>query len=229
MRYRLFTPEFVIYRNLNGYDLAEDVRLGPDLSLGGSAALKAIGSENNFYRASAGAAWTLGLLGDGFVRAAGGVSTRLDSDEFIDNVISSTLKVATPHIAGGARVVAQANLGVRLRERGNGRFTIGGNSGLRGYVISEFSGQKRLITNFEVRSVPLRLLFARVVAVAFWDMAHAADTLGELKMKHGVGAGIRYLVPQLQPIVFRFDWAIPLQGASAGFPGRFSAGVAQTF
>jgi hypothetical protein len=229
VRYRLFTPDFVVYRNLNGYDLAEDVRLGPDLAIGTSAALKVIGSEENFYRANIGAAWTIGLLGDGFIRASGGASTRLDDGHFIDNVFSSTGKVATPHIAGAARLVAQANLSVRLRERGNGRFTVGGNSGLRGYQIFEFSGQKRVITNVELRSVPLRLLFARVGVVAFWDMAHAADTLGELKMKHGLGAGLRYLIPQLQPIVFRFDYAIPLQGPSAGFPGRFSAGVAQTF
>ncbi len=229
VRYRLFTPEFVVYRNLNGYDLAEDVRLGPDLSIGTSAALEVIGSEKNFYRASAGAGWTLDLLGDGFMRLSGGASTRLDTGEFIDNVFSTNSKVATPHIAGVARLVAQANLGVRLRERGNGRFTVGGDSGLRGYQIAEFSGQKRLITNVELRSVPLRLLFARVGAVAFWDMADAADRLGELEMKHGVGVGLRYLIPQLQPIVFRFDWAIPLQGPSAGFPGRFSAGVAQTF
>jgi hypothetical protein len=48
-------------------------------------------------------------------------------------------------------------------------------------------------------------------------------------MKHSVGTGIRYLVPMLQPFVFRLDWAVPLQGPSAGFPGRFSAGVAQVF
>ncbi len=229
VRYRLFTPDFVVYRNLNGYDLAEDVRLGPDLSIGSSAALKAIGSEVNFYRANIGAAYTLGLRGDGFIKGSGGASTRLDSGELIDNVISTSVKVATPRVANLARLVARANLGVRLRERGNGRFTVGGSNGLRGYLISEFSGQKRLITNVEVRSMPLHLLFARVGALAFWDMAHAADTLGELKMKHGVGLGLRYLIPQLQPIVFRLDWAIPLQGSSAGFPGRFSAGVAQTY
>jgi hypothetical protein len=229
VRYRLFTPEFVVFRNLNGYDLAEDVRLGPDLSIGTSAALQVIGSEENFYNASVGAAWTLGLLGDGFIKASGGAGTRLDAGHFVDNTFSSALKVATPHIADTARLVAQAHLAVRLRERGNGRFTVGGDSGLRGYLISEFSGQKRVITNVELRSVPLRLLFARVGVVAFWDMADAADRLGELKMKHGVGAGLRYLIPQLQPIVFRFDYAVPLQGDSAGFPGRFSAGVAQTF
>jgi hypothetical protein len=229
VRYRLFTPRFVVYRNLNSYDLAEDVRLGPDVSAGASASLKFIGSEANFYRANIGAAWTFDLMGDGFFKASGGASTRLQNKELIDNVFSGTLKVATPRIADAIRVVAQGNLGVRLRERGNGRFTVGGSNGLRGYLISEFSGQKRLITNFEVRSMPLKVLFARVGGLVFWDMAHSADRLDELKLKHGVGFGVRYLVPQLQPIVFRLDWAFPLQGTAAGWPGRVSAGVAQTF
>lgn len=229
LQYRLFTPHFVVYRNLNSYDLAEDVRLGPDFSVGVASALKAIGSEANFYRGNIRAAWTFGLLGNGFIRASGGVSTRLQDAEFIDNVISSSLKVAAPPLADAFRLVAQASLGVRLRERGNGRFTVGGSNGLRGYQIFEFSGQKRVVTNVELRSMPLRLLFARVGGLLFWDMAHAANRLGELQMKHGVGFGLRYLIPQLQPIVFSLDWAFPLQGTAAGWPGRVSAGVAQTF
>ncbi len=229
VRYRLFTPKFVVYRNLDSYDLSEDIRLGPEVTAGASAALKALGSESNFYEGNLGAAWTFDLAEDGFVRASAGVSSRLQSGELIDNHLSTSLKVATPRLGNVLRLVAKAKLGVRLRERGNGTFFLGGGNGLRGYVISEFEGQKQLLTNVELRSKPVRLLFARVGGLLFWDMGHAADRLGDLRLKHGVGMGLRYLVPQLQPIVFRIDWAIPLQGQSAGFPGRVSAGVAQAF
>jgi hypothetical protein len=228
-RYRLFTPKFVMYRNLNSFDLTEDVRLGPDISVGISLALKPIGSENSFYQPDASASYVLDLAGDGFVRVATSASSRIQDGESVDNLSRSSIKIATPRVADTFRVVAQADLGLRLRERGNGRFRIGGTNGLRGYQILEFTGQKQLLTNFEVRSMPLKFLFARAGGLLFWDMGHAADRLEQLRMKHSVGFGLRTLVPQLQPIVFRFDWAFPLQGASAGFPGRISAGVAQVF
>jgi len=228
-RYRLFTPKFVIYHNLNTFDLAEDVRLGPDLSAGLSLALTPIGSETTFYQPDVSASYVFDIAEDGFVRGAASASSRIESGELIDNILRTSLKVATPSVARSFRVVAKANLGVRLRERGNGRFILGGNSGLRGYLISQFSGQKEFISNVEVRSLPVRILFARAGGLVFWDMGHTADRLSELRMKHSVGIGLRTLVPQLQPIVFRFDWAFPLQDASAGFPGRISAGVAQVF
>jgi hypothetical protein len=228
-RYRVFTPEYKTYRNFNSYDLAEDIKLGPDFSVAASSALRAIGSESNFYQASMTASWTFSLLGDGFVVGSTGGATRLQDSHFIDNSLSTNFKLASPRIANAFRVVARTHVGLRYRERGNARYTLGGSNGLRGYQISEFSGQKRVLTNLEFRSMPIRVLFARFGAVAFWDMGHAANRLEELRMKHGVGFGIRYLVPQLQPIVFRLDWAFPLQGPSAGFPGRLSAGVAQVF
>ena len=228
-RYGLFTPTFIVYRNLNGFDLAEDVRLGPDVSVGLSVALAPLGSETTFYRPDVSASYVLDLAEDGFVRASAGASSRLEKGEFIDNLVEADLKIASPRVANLFRVVAKAGLGIRLRERGNGRFRLGGNNGLRGYLISEFSGQKQLLTNLEVRSMPMRILFARVGALAFWDMGHTADRLADLRMKHSVGVGFRSLVPQLQPIVFRLDWAFPLQEASFGFPGRISAGVAQVF
>lgn len=229
LQYRLFTPDFVVYRNLNSFDLAEDVRLGPEVTAGISTAMKAIGSQRNFVEGNIGAAWTLDIKEDGFVRAAIGAETRSQNGEFIDNFFSSSFKIAAPRIANSFRIIGKANLKVRLREKGNAFFLLGGDSGLRGYVISEFEGQKQFLTNLEIRSMPAKVGFGRVGVLAFWDMGHAADKIGDLQLKHGVGIGLRTLVPQLQPFVFRFDWAFPLESENAGFPGRFSAGVAQVF
>jgi len=229
LQYRLFTPDFVVYRNLNSFDLAEDVRLGPELTAGVSTSLKAIGSQRNFYNGSLGAAWTLDLAEDGFVRGAAGATTRLQKGELIDNFLSGSIQVATPQIANIFRLVGKVNLKARIREKGNAFFQLGGDSGLRGYIISEFEGQKQFLTNVEIRSMPTKIGPIRAGVLAFWDMGHAADRLANLKLKHGVGLGLRYLIPQLQPIVFRFDWAFPLESENAGFPGRFSAGVSQVF
>lgn len=227
--YRLFTPDFVIYRNLNSFDLAEDIRLGPDVNVGVSVALKALGSEVNFVSPDFSASYVHDLGGDGFARIATSASSRIQDGEAVDNISQSAIKIASPRIADLLRIVGQVDLGIRLRERGNGRFRLGGENGLRGYLINEFSGQKQLLTNLEVRSMPLRFLFMRAGGLVFWDMGHTADRLEQLSMKHSVGFGLRTLVPQLQPIVFRFDWAFPLAEPSGGFPGRISAGVAQVF
>ncbi|MBL4632715.1 MAG: BamA/TamA family outer membrane protein [Kofleriaceae bacterium] len=229
LQYRLFTPDFVVYRNLNSFDLAEDVRLGPELTAGVSTSLKAIGSQRNFYNGSLGAAWTVDIAEDGFVRGSAGVTTRLQGGELIDNFLSGSVKVAVPSVANIFRLVAKVNLKARIREKGNAFFQLGGDSGLRGYVISEFQGQKQFLTNVELRSTPAKIGPIRAGVLAFWDMGHVADRLSELTLKHGVGLGLRSLIPQLQPIVFRFDWAFPLESDNAGFPGRFSAGVSQVF
>ncbi len=228
-RYRLFTPDFVIYRNLSSFDLAEDVRLGPDIDMGLSFALKPLGSEVNFTQPDITASYVFDLGGDGFVKASTSASSRFQDGDFLDNLSTTSLKVATPRIANSVRVVGKAHLGILLRERGNARFRLGGDNGLRGYLINEFSGQKQFLSNLEIRSMPLRVLFMRAGGLVFWDMGHTADRLEQLNMKHSVGFGLRTLVPQLQPIVFRFDWAFPLEESYAGFPGRISAGVAQVF
>ena len=75
--------------------------------------------------------------------------------------------------------------------------------------------------------------FSRAGAVLFYDVGDAADCYrgcpNDLVLHQDVGVGGRMLLPQLQPYVFRFDWAIPLTGPTAGFPGRFIAGVNQVF
>ncbi|HEU5057866.1 MAG TPA: hypothetical protein VFU21_15145, partial [Kofleriaceae bacterium] len=87
--------------------------------------------------------------------------------------------------------------------------------------------------NVELRTLPLKVLFTRAGGILFWDFGHAADCYAgcetPLRLHHDVGIGIRALIPQLQPYVLRLDWAIPLTGTTAGFPGRIVAGVQQVF
>ena len=229
LRYSMFEPDYVVYRNLDSYDLAEDMRAGPSANAEVGFALKPIGSEYNFVNLSASASWTLDIRDDGFFRVGSGAGGRLQDGELIDNVVSGSLSAATPAVANLFRVVGQARAAFRLRESGNQFYVLGGDNGLRGYQIGAFAGERRVLTNLEVRTMPMKILFTRVGGLVFWDMGHAADRVSNLRMHHDVGIGLRSLVPQLQPFVFRFDWAIPMTGSTQGFPGRFSAGVAQAF
>lgn len=235
LRYNLFTPVFATYRNVDTFDLPEEVRLGPDLRAEVAVARRLLGSEEDFARLAAGLSWTWGLGGGGFARAALESGSRVQDGDLIDRQITAALVAASPVLWGALRVVGRADADACIPNRQSAaeeqicRFVIGGETGLRGYRIGDFAGNKRVRANLEVRSMPVRVWFSRVGALAFWDAGHAADAFDDLRVHHDVGAGLRMLIPQLQPAVFRFDWAVPLTGDTAGLPGRFIAGAEQVF
>jgi len=240
-RYALSTSRFVSFHDIDTYDLSEDARLGPDASVEIDQALRAIGSDANFTTGQVAAGYTLGLGGDGFLRVAAGASGRLQGGDLIDSRLEAQSKLATP-ARFHARLVARVSVSALVDDRGNHFLTLGGRDGLRGYAINQFIGQTRIIGNLEVRTLPTRIWFARLGALAFWDVGHADGTAGEvgdlgavadafrgMHVRHDVGVGIRFLIPQLSPLVYRFDWAFPLVGPNQTFPGRFTAGVDQAF
>src|SRR5262249_33806630 len=159
--------------------------------------------------------------GDGILNLAGSVSGRLESTgSLIDNSVNGAIFLAVPSIAGLVRPVLRASLAARINEQGNRFITLGGDSGLRAYPISEFSGQVAAIGSVELRSRPVKIFISKVGALLFYDVGHAAANLDSLDFQHDIGIGIRGLIPEAQPTVFRFDYAFPLTGRSF-FPGRF--------
>lgn len=232
--YRLFTPDFRAYRDLDTFDLREDVRLGPHLELRVSGASELFGSENDFVGLAAAAGWAVAFARTGYARLSVGWSGRLE-DRLIDRQLGTSVGVATPHLFRFLRLVAGARLSVQTDDTQNRFYTIGGNEGLRGYAIGAFIGGYRTssaaetLAHLEARTRPLPLWSLRAGAVAFWDAGHAADTVEDLRLHHDVGVGLRLLIPQLDPYVMRVDWALPLTGPTAGFPGRFSLGFKQVF
>ena len=231
--YGMFTPTFKTLRNVNTYELAEDTRLGPDFDVSYSVGLELLGSDANFQRGSWSLGWAFPWCRDGVVRPAIGMSTRyqdIDSDgdrEFIDNTASATIRMITPTYKW-ARLVALATVATRWNDASNRFFTIGSDSGLRGFLVNEFSGQRLARAQFEVRSTPRPLWVLRVGAVLFYDVGSAADTFKEMRLHHDVGAGFRMLIPQTARDLFRFDFAVPLDGIAAG-KVRFIAGFESAF
>jgi hypothetical protein len=228
LRYTMFLRRFAVYRNIDSYDLAEDVRLGPEIESKVAVGRELIGSDVDFATGSLGAGWTFDLAGDGFARVSAGASVRRAGGAYSDRVVSGTVASVSPALYG-VRLIARGNVSARIRDTNNQFFFVGGNTGLRGYPIGFFRGDRQVVGNLELRTGPERLLFTRVGGVVFWDVGHAADRFEEITLHHDVGIGLRALVPQLQPFVFRFDWAVPLTGVTAGLPGRFTAGVQQAF
>ncbi|MDX2087947.1 MAG: hypothetical protein SFX73_08860 [Kofleriaceae bacterium] len=235
--YALFTPRFRTRRNVQTYDLAEDLRLGPDLDISYGVGLKALGSTSNFQRGGISAGYTLPWCKDGSARLSGSLSSRLQNGEFFDNAATLNARIVTPtrcdsgDIRGGAqaaRLVIESTLGSRSNNLSPTLLTIGSDNGLRGYNINEFFGQRLFGTQAELRTYPIPVWVFRAGAVVFYEFGGAADTFKELELHHDVGFGIRALTPQTSRELFRFDLAFPMDGPDRGKP-KFSAGFQQEF
>ena len=225
--YALFTPRYRTRSNVSTYDLAEDLRLGPDLEASAGFGLKLLGSDDNFQRGGLGGGYTLPIARDGSIRVGAAYSTRYQDGEFRDNGASVSMRLVTPNLRY-ARVIMESTLGTRWNERRRGFFTIGSDNGLRGFGINQFFGERVFGTQIEARSIPTSLWVLRLGGVVFYEVGGAADTLKNLQLHQDAGVGFRMLLPQTSRELFRFDLAFPLDGSQAGRP-KFSAGFQSEF
>jgi hypothetical protein len=217
LEYSFFRADFHTVRNVDSFDLAEDLRLGPNASIGVQQSLELLGSDVNFTRPSASAGWTFPWSRDGFVRLSAGGQLRIQYDDTvgrvraIDNTATAQVRAATPSL-GYFRVVAQTHVETRWNDTQNAFYTLGSDSGLRGYDIGQFIGSRRVVGQIEARSIPYPLWVLRLGAVAFYEIGGAAVSFHEMALHHDVGVGLRMLIPQTARDLFRFDFAKPLDG-----------------
>ena len=228
--YGLFTPKFRTLRNVATFDLAEDVRFGPDLDISYGVGLEALGGDANFQRGTASLAWTFPWCRDGFVRGSISASTRRQDGRWIDNTATGSVRAVSPTY-GYARAVALVTAATRWDDASNRFFTNGSDDGLRGFSINEFSGQRLLRGNLEVRSLPYPVWVFRVGGVLFYDVGGAEDTFKRMQVHHDVGIGFRALIPQTSRELFRFDLAFPLDDGvrTRRFSPAFIAGFESAF
>jgi hypothetical protein len=228
IEYSMFTPSYRTLRNVSAFDLAEDLRDGPSVDIVIGQGLKALGSDNNFQRASTSLGWTIPWTRDGFVTLTGSAAGRYQAGDLIDATASGSVRFATPPIRGFARLLAQSTISTRFHDTQNQFFAIGSDTGLRGFAINQFTGQRFFDTQLEVRTLPYPIWVFRIGAVAFYDLGDAADTFARMHLHQDAGIGLRALVPQLSSQLYKFDFAIPFDGASRGTL-RFLAGFGSEF
>ncbi len=228
-RYRIFTPNFHTYRNINTYDLPEYQQVGPDATAELSLASELIGSTASFARYRVEVGWTVDLAGLSFARLSLGVSGRYTQRNLADLRRDLSAFVATPSLGGYGRLILATSFTLQTEVEDNERFVIGGDTGLRGYTVGAFRGTSFFRANVEWRSAPQPIYFLRAGLVAFTDVGHAADDIDELSARANVGFGIRMLAPQAAEDLYRIDWAFATRGPGRGFPGRLSIGFRQAF
>lgn len=215
LQYHLY---FNTWRSLLDFDtlgLQENYRQGPDLYLRVQAAPRFLGSSRNLIRSHAGTSWTVAPAG-GLFRAYAAAAVDIDLDEAVvsDARLQAGFRVATPRLGPASfkvgRFVYDATGIYRPRNYLNTRVAIGGSGRLRGYPTGFFVGEEFMAANLEFRSRPIQLWTVQLAATAFYDVGDAFDGWNQWRPKHGAGAGLRLLFPQLGRSVIRADWGFAL-------------------
>lgn len=232
LQYDAFTPRYRTYRNLDTFDLGEDKRLGPSVTLKAGQASTLLGSEQDFFLWKSEAHVNTALLG-GFQNIGASWEGRRYGYGPRDELVTGQVIAASPVLAQKLRIVTLAMGGFMVHNVHRDFVYVGAIEGLRGYRVNEFNGYAYYHAHLEVRSMALPIASLRVGALAFADAGHAAMRLEDLAFYSDAGIGLRLLIPQLNAEVLRCDWALNFRavagGIPAGWPGRISCGSRQVF
>jgi hypothetical protein len=235
LQYEAFTPRYRSYRNLDTFDLGEDNRLGPWLTLKLGRASTLLGSERDFYAFLTELRINL-ALGGGFQSLDASWEGRAYTEGWRDQLVKANLYAATPILARAIRIVAHGELAYMADNIHRAEDVVGLIQGLRGYQVNAFFGYDHYVAQLEVRSLPIAVKSLRLGGLMFADAGHAAKTWQALQFYGDAGVGLRLLIPQLGSEVLRCDWAFPFRSyetkngtINAGWPGRLSCGYHQVF
>ena len=232
LRYEIFTPRYLVLRDLDTFDLRENRRLGPSLRTRVAQGLPALGATFSAVSLAAVASYAAAPAGSYMsISATAQARYRFDESRWIDQIGNVTVFAASPVIDRLFRLVVGGQVNSQRANTSNTPFVLGGSNGLRGYAVNEFIGTSEMVAHIELRTVPLAIWSQRFGGVLFYDVGDAAPSFADLDLHNDVGIGLRWLIPQLNSTVIRFDWAVPLQDGPVTRvgAGRLSAGFEQAF
>jgi hypothetical protein len=237
VQYDAFTPRYRTYRDLDSYDLGEDQRIGPWLTLKLGRASTLLGSDRDFFTFKTEAHVNL-ALGDGFQSVGISWESRRYAEGWLDQLVKGNLAAYSPVLGHALRLVASGKVGHMIDNVHRDLVYIGTLEGLRGYPVDAFGGYNYYVAHLEARSVALPVWSLRLGALVFADAGNASYRWQGLGLYSDAGLGLRLLIPQLNPEPIRCDWAFPMQTyrdsqglpvVEAGWPGRLSCGFRQAF
>jgi hypothetical protein len=231
VQYSLYTPRFAVYRDLNTFDLRENATLGPSLVARIAYGSPELGADFRAIPMQAAVGWVV-APGGGLGSIGLSAAARLRDGALIDQRYTAKVYFASPIWKRAVRLVVLGVSDTLRNDTQRSVFSLGGDSGLRGYAIGDFFGTSELVGHVELRTVPAAIFSQRFGGLLFYDVGDAAPSFSQMLAKHDFGLGLRWLIPQLNSTVIRIDWAFATQSTTltrAGFPGRFSAGFQQLF
>lgn len=246
--YRSYSPRYVRLRNIRGFALTEDYRLGHDLRAELRTAANLASVDQSFVTVIAEAEYAWYVGGD-LLRVSGSARSRMQPNldrmglrplgydsVWVNTIYTVALHNVSPLLWFG-RLHVRAALKLREHDLDRQREFLGGGSGLRGYVAEQFEGDNLLQLNLEYRSRPINLLTLHLGFVVFYDAGGVfggpdpATPSQELPFayKHSVGLGLRGHFPQFDKESLRVDFAVPLTSDRGSLGTWISFSFGQVF
>jgi hypothetical protein len=216
-----YETNYIRVLNFNTLGLQEDVQLGHSVSLKAYPGVRPLASRNAFGTVTS-ISYALPVLGGVYRLSASStleLSGRQDDlapegarrSSLSDAKVEFQSHLVTPDIGFGRFVVGTAYGEHTQWRRVAPLYELGSMDRLRGHPATAFIGRTLFVNNTEFRTRPLEVLSTLIGGVAFWDVGGAADGARELPFAHGVGLGLRVLLPQIDRQVFRIDVGMPIQ------------------
>jgi hypothetical protein len=224
-----FTTNY--HRDINSETLGlqedYDFLLGPYSILKIYPALDSLGSTRNLLGIQATVGYATSV-DTGYFKVAASHFVELSRRDQTDAELSLALRYTTPRLGFG-RFVYDIRFDDHYRNFLNETVSLDGTNRLRGYRANRTIGASWFSSNLEFRTRPIQILSTQWAAVAFHDVGDAFFTFDEIDLKQGVGLGIRFLAPQLDRDVFRFDIGFPVPSDEPDGEVTFIAAFGQAF
>ena len=160
------------------------------------------------------------------------------TEQLGDSVLNARIKTTCKDLLYQT-LVAQISTVMGFDLGGRSQVILGGTSGLRGYSSWAFSGEKKLLLNFESRTIFRGGIFKKVETLIVLGSTIFADvgyvwngTAFSLRApKRSIGFGLRFSLPKLtESRVYRLDLAYPLDAAGkSSFKPVVTYGIGHVF
>ncbi|MCA9520650.1 MAG: hypothetical protein KC609_06750 [Myxococcales bacterium] len=228
LEYQTYRARYKKMVNVDSLGLTEDFQIGHNISLSFFWPSRLWGVARDFLGISTAIRYTW-AIGDYLVRVQLNVSAELEPERAANVSISASMLHVSPLWFLG-RFLWQVTSESRFHNDRNTRVSLGGDTRLRGFTNGAFIGQNVLVSNLEFRSRSVSLFTLQLGFAAFYDVGDVFDDYHKMRIKQGIGLGLRMVVPQWDRAVVRIDWGFPVAGSGGRiWPGNFVATMRQAF
>ncbi|MFH1755432.1 MAG: BamA/TamA family outer membrane protein [Candidatus Latescibacterota bacterium] len=227
--YVTWRPDFRKLYNVNTLGLVEDFRFGHFVSLSLTFANELLGGTTNFVHIDLAATYQWLFLDDNIFSVDLSHNRRIRAHDTVNLSYGAGVRNITPQFWLG-RLHMRGTLNLIKDNIDNDTYTLGGNSGLRGFESELLRGVTRITSNVEYRTRPVELKTIYIGGAFFWDSGDVFDeNLSDMELLHSLGFGVRLLFPQGDRQVVRLDFAKPLNGPDVGWSAYLSFAAGQAF
>jgi len=202
----VFTNQFRVLKNLDTFELSEDVQLGLRAIAGARWAFPSPLTTQQFIELGGALRYRVYAFDDLLTLSVSGGARVRPGSTIANQRLAAELLNYSPQFYGG-RLVTRVLLDLRQNDLDNRRLQLGGANGLRGTFPEQFSGRNMVLANVEYRTRPVPFFVSTFLGfVLFYDVGSAYDSAPLLQ--HSAGFGLRLLLPYFNFEVLRFDLGV---------------------